>query len=296
DAVAHLEYVGVVLLVGSHEDRALAVQPSGVGMLLGLPRHVGDVPDLHLAAAARADHGFGKLRERSVAARSAQIVAAQADIDRPAGHIQVLTLDRAYDLIQADARPRPPLRIEGGPHFRVREGPGLGRAHPGNRLEHVLEVFRLLFQFAPARGIAYQRHLHDADESRTIFPNVDLRDVGRQRGANAVEFADYLVLLLLGIAAVVELSVHRGQAVKSGALDLLDVFQRVYRIFDRLDDKSLHVGRAGARPHDADVRGGEWEGGVFGPGDIAEACQAQGNQQRKHHQGELPALDRECPD
>ena len=296
NAVTHLENIGVVFLVCRHEYGALAVESSGVGLLLGLPGDLGDVADSDLAAAACTDDGIGDLLERGVAAGGAQVVAPQSHIDRTPRHVLVLPLNRSNHLIETHADPREALQVNGHAHFGVGERPNLRGAHARHGFETILEVLSLFLQLPPAGGIADQRHLHDADESRAVLADVDLGDIGGQRGTDPVELADHLVLLLFRIAAVVKLRVHHGETVEGRALYFLDIFQRIDRIFDRFDDQALHVRRIRAGPDDADIRRREGKRGIFGTGNVGKARQAKRDQQREHHQRELPAPDRESPD
>ena len=98
DALAHLEDVVAVLLVGGDEHRALALEAAGVAVRRGVPAHVGHVADAHDAALDRGDHRVAHLVERRIAAGGLQAEAARAEIDEAGGNVGVLALHRADDL------------------------------------------------------------------------------------------------------------------------------------------------------------------------------------------------------
>ena len=193
----------------------------------------------HHALAARGDHGVADLLERRVAARGLQVVTAQAHVHGAARDARVLALHRGDHLAERDACARETLEVDGNPYFRIGVGPGLGAAHTGRRLDELLQVFRLLGEFAPAGRFAHQRQLDDVDRTRGELPDLDREYVGGQRGPHDVDLAHDLVVLAVRVGAVDEFDLDQRETVECRAGELLDVLEAGESILDRIDNEAL---------------------------------------------------------
>ena len=96
DALAHVEDVVAVLLVGGDEHGALAVEAADVRVFLRVPADLGDVAHAHAAAIDDGHDRVAHFVERLVAARGLEAEAAAADVDGAAGNVGVLALQRLH--------------------------------------------------------------------------------------------------------------------------------------------------------------------------------------------------------
>ena len=210
-------------------------------------RHFGDVAQPHHPAIAARDDRARDFVERVVAARGLQVELAQAEVDRAARDRRVLAAHGGLDLSERDARPAHALEVDRDADLGLRQRKHLAAPHAGQRFELVAQRAAEVVQFA-VRGVrADQRHLHDVDEAGTGAPHLEARQVGRQLGADAVHLAHDLVVLFVRVLVPLEFDLDDADAVERAAVHALDVVEFVDRVFDRVDDQPLDVGRVRAR-------------------------------------------------
>src|SRR6185503_341104 len=292
DALAHIEDVVAVLLVRGHEYGALPVEAADVNVLLRVPAHLGDVAHPHAAAVRHRDYRVAHFIERLVAAGSLETERAAADVDRAAGDVRVLALQRLHHAAGRELQLRHQRQVECDAQLAGRIGPGFRRAHAVERLERIAQIARVVLELAIRRIGRHQRELHDVHQAGVGLLDLDLGQLGRQRRAQRVDLAHDLVVLLLGVDRRVELGDDDGHAVVAVRLDLLDVVQLAQAIFDRFRDQALDVLRLGTGVGDHDLIDRDRKVRVFLARNAAQRRDAERDQQGERDDRELVAPDR----
>ena len=253
DALAHVEDVVAVLLVGGDEHRALALVAAGVAVGRGAPAHLGDVADAHDAPVDRGDDGVAHLVERGVAAGGLEREAARPEVDEARGNVRVLALHRADDLRRREVQLRHAPQVDRDAQLAFRIRPAFRGAHAVDGLELVLELARVVLELAIGRVVGQQRDLNGVDQPGRKSAHDDLH-VRRELRPQRVQLARHLVVLLVGVGRREKLDRGERHAVADRGLHLEHVVERGETILDRLGDQPLQVLGIRAR---VDSRDGE---------------------------------------
>ncbi len=224
-----------------------------ISVLLRVPVHLGDIADSNGTAVDSRDDGVAHLVQRFITARSLDAEAAAANIDGATRHGRVLTLQSFDDLARRQFQLGHARQIEGDAKFTSRIGPRLGCAHTVDCFENVLQVASLIFQLAIRRVGRHQRELHDVHQAGITLANFQSRDFCRQRWAQRVDLAHYLVIFLFGVGGAVELGEQHRQAIVAERLDFLDVVQLADAVLDGLDHQAFDIARFRAGIRDDDL-------------------------------------------
>ena len=233
-ALAHLEDVVAVLLVGGDEYRAFALVAAGVAVCRGVPAHLGHVADAHDAAVHRGDDGVAHLVERGVAARGLEAEAARIRGRRSRqGCWRSRSAPRAITCAGARFSSAMRLQVHRHAQFARRIGPGLRGAHAVDRLERVLELARVILQLAVRRVFGHQRDLDGVHQAGRKTPDDDLR-LRRKLRPQRIDLARDFVEFLVGVDEGLEFDGGERHAVAHRGLDLHHVVERRDAVLDGL--------------------------------------------------------------
>ena len=186
-----------------------------------------------------------------------------------------------------------PPAVDRHTDFRRGDCPGTAAAHPGNAVHPLAQILGKLFEPAITGGVADQRKLEDGGFGGAAFLEFEALQRRWQRRADGVDLAHHLVIVFFGIAGPTEFGGDDGTRIGRSRLDADDAIEPLKHILDRAGDGGFHVRRLGTRHdgNDADERRGEMR--IDRPRDGEECRQADGEQQRKRDQRDLPASDGE---
>jgi hypothetical protein len=175
----------------------------------------------------------------------------------------------------------------------TRDGPALCGADASNRLQRILQFARVVLELAPGGILRNECELDGVDEPGAQLPDLDLCEIGRQRGAQGVHLARDLIVFPVRIDVGLELDHDEGHAVGNRRFDLLDVVELRELVLDRLGDELLEVARVGAGVDGGDEVTRDLELGILLARHIREREPAERDETEERNQRELVAPDRE---
>ena len=256
DALAHRlgdrDEVRVAFAIDRELDR---LAPADQRELLALDRYapdLGDVAHAQLAGAAAAHDDRAQVVGRARLVERAHEVVIVALVDRTAGAVDVVALQRRDHLVGAEPERRESLRIELDHHLLQLATVELHRSHAGDLLELALhgaigglaqhrEVVDRQRDVAVLRGA--QREPHDRLLRRIVAQQDRPLGGGRQR--DAIELLAHLGHRLVHRGAPREVEHHVGLPLARDRLDLDDARYRADALLDRSRDQLLDLDRCG---------------------------------------------------
>lgn len=168
--------------------------------------------------------------------------------------------------------------------------------YTGRTLDRVAQIACITFH-APERGrFADQRHLYDVRLRGIAAVRPHQCNAVREAGPHDVQLAHHLVVLLLRLGTVDELDAYGRDTGATARSNLSNVFETVQCVLDRDRDEAFDLLGVGAGQQHHHTDGGETRDRVFRFRDVAYRTGTERDQQREHHQRELPAIDEEPGD
>ena len=234
--------------------------------------------------------------ERFQAACRLDIILAGADVDAAAGDVDVVGLDGAEHLVEAQAVRGHFLQVDLDLDLALGVRAELATLECLHLFQAALQFVGAVFHGRVAGAFGGDGNLHDRYVRRGGALHFQHGQRIGQLGAQLVDLADDVVVLGVDIHAVGELHAHDHQPVVAVGDDLFDVVELIQHILDRLGHELFHIGRPRAGVNGQNNENGRIEGRVFPARHGEQGAPAQQQHHDEYDDGELVVLHREFRD
>ena len=249
-----VDEVGVALLEHVDADGRPALEAAAVVHPAGLEAHVGDLLE---AQAVRADHQLAQFADVAQLADRLHAKAAFAVLDGARGHREVDRLQRAGQLVEAQAVRGQAVRVDGDLDLARGRAGDVDAGDAGQALELALELE--VYQVVLVRQVALagQAHAQDRLVAGRELDDLVALEVVRQVVADGVDALAGLGGQHLDVAVPVrELDPDAAAVGAAERIDVLDALQGRQRLLDGPHQTALDFvrGRARVRKFDRQER------------------------------------------
>jgi len=223
-------------------ERRHTLDPRVGRLVLVAVHHAGHLPDAYRLAVDHPDHHVLDLGDGLELAWHAHRIFQLADLDRPAGHIEISLLDRRRELVEAYVVVFQKVGIGLDCDLALEATDQLDLEHAFDALELVLELFGMLLELVEPH-LATDVDDHDGElAERDLLDRRLVGQIARQLRSDRVDLLAHLLQRIVDVHVGLELDRHDAHAVGRRRRQIPHVLEVLQLVLERTCDQLLDVG------------------------------------------------------